>query len=332
MSDNKQYYYLKLKDNFFDSNEIKILERMENGVIYSNILLKMYLKSLKREGELRVNDRIPYNSAMLASVLNQNKDIIEKAINIFCELELIEMLDDGSIFMLDIQNFIGTSSTEADRKRAYRNQINERQQSIIDRKIEKGQMSDKCLPNVQDKGINATIENKDVLQEEDICPPEIDLEKEKKKEKDIKKEIFLDKDLDLEKDNNSFTDKNKKSMELRKDPKFLSMIENVKGKLSIYDCPSCGKPLMEKELNGSIAWCHPDYKTGECSSIFNNKEELDGFECYEFKTRKHDNLYMDCFANAKKGDFNLNDEVIEILTSKEIEILKQTAEKNLRQY
>ena len=38
MSDNKKYYYLKLKDNFFDSDEIKILEQMKNGYKYSNKL------------------------------------------------------------------------------------------------------------------------------------------------------------------------------------------------------------------------------------------------------------------------------------------------------
>ena len=31
MADNKKYYYLKLKENFFDSPEIKVLEAMQNG-------------------------------------------------------------------------------------------------------------------------------------------------------------------------------------------------------------------------------------------------------------------------------------------------------------
>ena len=43
MSDNKKYYYLKLKEDFFDSPEIKVLESMPNGYKYSNLLLKLYL-------------------------------------------------------------------------------------------------------------------------------------------------------------------------------------------------------------------------------------------------------------------------------------------------
>ena len=62
MSDNKKYYYLRLKDNFFDSDELKILESMKDGYLYSNILLKLYLRSLKNDGKLVVNDRIPYNA------------------------------------------------------------------------------------------------------------------------------------------------------------------------------------------------------------------------------------------------------------------------------
>ena len=45
--ENKNYYYLKLKENFFESDELKILESQENGYLYSNILLKLYLKALK---------------------------------------------------------------------------------------------------------------------------------------------------------------------------------------------------------------------------------------------------------------------------------------------
>ena len=47
MADNRKYYYLKLKENFFDSDSIVLLEDMKDGILYSNILLKLYLKSLK---------------------------------------------------------------------------------------------------------------------------------------------------------------------------------------------------------------------------------------------------------------------------------------------
>ena len=54
MSDNRKYYYLKLKENYFDDDSIVLLESMQDGVLYSNILLKLYLKSLKHGGRLQL--------------------------------------------------------------------------------------------------------------------------------------------------------------------------------------------------------------------------------------------------------------------------------------
>lgn len=123
MADNKKYYYLKLKENFFESEELKLLESQENGMEYSLILLKMYLCSLKGEGKLMIRNLIPYTPETLAIVLRHDVEIVATAIDVFERLGLIEKLDGGAIFMTDIQNFIGESSTEADRKRAYRARI-----------------------------------------------------------------------------------------------------------------------------------------------------------------------------------------------------------------
>ena len=115
MSDNKKYYYLKLKENFFESDSMILLESMKDGYLY--------LRSLKDNGRLMLNGTIPYNSQMLASVTRHQVGTLEKALDIFKELGLIEILDSGAIYMMDIQNFIGRSSTEADRQRKYYNRI-----------------------------------------------------------------------------------------------------------------------------------------------------------------------------------------------------------------
>ena len=48
---------------------------------------------------------------------------VEKALQVFEKLGLIEILDNGAIYIMDIQNFIGQSSTEADRQRQYYNRV-----------------------------------------------------------------------------------------------------------------------------------------------------------------------------------------------------------------
>ena len=122
MADNKKYYYMRLKENFFDSSEISLLESMPDGYLYSNIPLKLYLRSLRGEGRLAINN-IPYSPEMIATVTHHPVETVKKALDIFQKLGLIEILDSGVIYMLNIQEFIGESSTEADRIRAYRQRI-----------------------------------------------------------------------------------------------------------------------------------------------------------------------------------------------------------------
>jgi predicted phage replisome organizer len=123
MADNQKYYYMRLKQDFFETEEMIILESMQDGYLYSNILLKLYLRSLKRDGKLMFNDAIPYSAEVLATVTRHNVGTIEKAMDVFQKLGLVEVMDDGAIYMLQIQNFIGKSSTEAERKRRYRDKI-----------------------------------------------------------------------------------------------------------------------------------------------------------------------------------------------------------------
>jgi len=184
MSDNKKYYYLKLKDDFFDSEEIKVLESMENGYVYSNILLKMYLKSIKREGLLIFNERIPYNPKMIATVTGHNINDVKQALVLFNEMGMMEMLSNGAIYMLDIQNFIGKSTTEADRIRAYRNEIQTKKEQLVSN------------PNIALNG-----DSIEVVQMYYKCTPEIELELELEVEKeldiDIDKIILLWNNLEL---------------------------------------------------------------------------------------------------------------------------------------
>lgn len=148
MANKSNYYYLKIKEDFFDTEDMKLLESMENGYLYSNILMKMYLLSLKKGGKLMYKDKIPYSPKMLSTIIGHNTDIIEKAIDIFRNLNLIEILDSGAIFMLDIQNFIGKSSDEADRIRAYRNKIENEKNNLL-------QMYNTCSTNIDNiKDIN----------------------------------------------------------------------------------------------------------------------------------------------------------------------------------
>ena len=147
MSDNRKYYYLKLKENYFDDDSIVLLESMQDGVLYSNILLKLYLKSLKHGGRLQLDEDIPYTAQMIATITRQQIGTVERALQIFLKLGLVEVLDSGTFYMSNIELLIGQSSTEAERKRAAR---------------------------LQNKALSAPRTNGGHLS--DIRPPEIEIE------------------------------------------------------------------------------------------------------------------------------------------------------------
>ena len=50
--ENKRYYWLKLKDDFFRQKEIKQLRRIAGGDTFTIVYLKMLLRSLKDDGKL----------------------------------------------------------------------------------------------------------------------------------------------------------------------------------------------------------------------------------------------------------------------------------------
>ena len=162
MSDNRKYYYLKLKESYFDDDAIVLLESMQDGMLYSNILLKLYLKSLKYGGTLQLDENIPYTAQMIATITRQQVGTVERALQIFMKLGLVEPLDNGALYMSNIELFIGQSSTEGERKRRARMKISEQKRLS-------GQVSEAKA---------------------DICPPEIEIKKEIdieiKKERELK--------------------------------------------------------------------------------------------------------------------------------------------------
>jgi len=124
MSDTKQYYWLKLKDNFFERDEIKIIESQPNGKDYIIFYMKLLLKSVKTEGKLFFRDVIPYTPEMLASITNTSVDTVKVAVDMFTTLGLMARMDDGALFMAETQYMIGKETTWAIQKREQRATLN----------------------------------------------------------------------------------------------------------------------------------------------------------------------------------------------------------------
>ena len=196
MAENKKYYYLKLKDTFFDSEEMKILESMDNGILYQNLYLKICLISLKSNGALLFKDMIPYNLDMIATITRINKDIVKTGLTVFKQLGLITIADNETIYMSDIQTLIGKSSTESDRVSKYKKKLD-------------------TITKIEEEASNNFVENQEndcsnfVEEQEEICNNSVEkLQKNygsvtPEKEKEIEIEIEKEKDKEIEKPDGS---------------------------------------------------------------------------------------------------------------------------------
>lgn len=116
----KKYYWLRLKKDFFKRHDIQIVESMPNGKDYVLFYLKMLAESVDHNGNLRFSDMIPYDENMLATITNTNVDIVRSAMKIFTELNMIEVLEDKTIFMSEVTTMLGSETYWAAQKRKQR--------------------------------------------------------------------------------------------------------------------------------------------------------------------------------------------------------------------
>ncbi|MEY8333958.1 phage replisome organizer N-terminal domain-containing protein [Lachnospiraceae bacterium 47-T17] len=132
-----------------------ILESAQDGLLYSNLLLKMYLMSLKGGGILMPEDGLPHTPQTIAAFTRHEIGTVVRALKFFIEFGFAEVLTDGAYYMADIQLLIGQSSTEGERKKKERMRLKRQKllpsgQADICPPYSRG---DICPPDIRDKSI-----------------------------------------------------------------------------------------------------------------------------------------------------------------------------------
>ena len=174
MAENKKYYFLKLKEDFFDQREIVVLEGSKDGVLYVNILLKLYLKSLQHNGKLLLNEMTPLSAEMIALLTRHETGTVERAMRAFMQLGLVEVLENNTFYMPEIEEMTGKGSSDGERKARYRRQKAEGSTPLLmDNNTGMGQnwdnvppVSQFCPPENRDKSIENRDKNLDKRESE----------------------------------------------------------------------------------------------------------------------------------------------------------------------
>lgn len=121
-----EYWYFRFNEHFFDDIKIAQMETIPGGFEMLVILLKLYCLSVKERGMFRlpnVNGEPDYEA--LARLTRHPRRTLEMAIQYFASMGFVEIIighDAGeTIFKTPkLENMIGKSSKEADRKRLAR--------------------------------------------------------------------------------------------------------------------------------------------------------------------------------------------------------------------
>lgn len=124
MAENRRYYWLKLKEDFFTDKRIKRLRRISGGDTYTIIYLKLLLLSLKDGGKLYYDGVETDFIKELALTIDEKEDDVMVTVNYLMAQNLIEVIaENDEYFLTEMPNLIGseTASTRRSRKsRAYK--------------------------------------------------------------------------------------------------------------------------------------------------------------------------------------------------------------------
>lgn len=136
-----KFYWLQLREDFFDDDAISWLEEQQpKGKEYALFYLKLCLKSLKTNGILIRNVGnflVPYDNKKLAELTKTDFDTVTIAMELFKKIGLIQILENGEIYLKQLENLIGSKSIGAFKK--------EQQRAL---KNNGGQLSTECPPNI----------------------------------------------------------------------------------------------------------------------------------------------------------------------------------------
>lgn len=122
----KRYFWLKLRDDFFRSKEIKKLRRIAGGDTYTVIYLKMMLLSLSDGGKLYFDGVEDTFWEELALEIDEDETNVQVTVSFLLNVGLMEMVDEDTAFLTAIPEMVGSETDKAAlmRKKRHRDKQN----------------------------------------------------------------------------------------------------------------------------------------------------------------------------------------------------------------
>lgn len=161
MSDNKKYYWLKLKRDFFKDKRMKKLRNIAGGDTYTIIYLKMQLLSLQDEGNLYFENVEDTFEEEIALEIDEDVENVKAVIAFLLRNNLLVQINEKYYELTETKLCIGSETRNAESMRNLRKR----------------------------KKLLATENNKNVTMLQNVTKCYTEKEKEKEKELEIEKDI-----------------------------------------------------------------------------------------------------------------------------------------------
>ena len=123
MSEEKRYYWIKLKTDFFDLETIDWLKSQENGCEYIVLYQQLCLMTANKDGEMasRIGEMlVPFDAKKIARDTKIDIDTVLVALELFARIGLIYLQENGIFRIPAVAEMVGSESAWAEKKRRQR--------------------------------------------------------------------------------------------------------------------------------------------------------------------------------------------------------------------
>ena len=166
----KRYYWLKLKEDFFEQRVIKKLRKIAGGDTYTIIYLKLQLLAMKNDGKLVFENVEDDFASEMALELDEDIENVKVTLMYLEKNNLIETISDEEYFLPEVLSVTGSETASAIRVREHREKKKALQcnNNVITKKQDVIEVKQECsVEKEKEKGITTNINNLENIIESD---------------------------------------------------------------------------------------------------------------------------------------------------------------------
>ena len=120
VTENRRYYWLQLKDDFFNSKEMKLMRKLPGGEEITIIYLKMMLASLAEQGKLYFEGLAEDLAEELSLIIDEDSEAIRLTLMFLTKKKLLTTSDNYQFNLEQVPEMVGSETASTRRSRKHR--------------------------------------------------------------------------------------------------------------------------------------------------------------------------------------------------------------------